>query len=878
MKTLPSCLCIFGLAGLATAGGAAALMDQIGPDTGADIDTSNMLANQIFEASFSVYDIACVDDFDNPTGMPAGGVDLVMGGWNGYVSVDGVAGMQVNFYTDENAAGASLAGDVASQDYAGSPVGDPNWTLAGYDLVGVSGMWSLNTGMNYVALIPINEFGVNGQTGAAISFVGNLEAWQANPAGGFGFGPLQLMPNNIALRVIGGSSDPCDIPLPACWGDITGPMGVPDGLINVDDVLGVIGSFGQVGDGTSRPLGDIAPLPAGNCEVDVDDLLAMLGVFNGDCLPRGACCFGIDGCYEDVKEGDCTGSWLGEGSACSECVVGACCFADGSCDFVYEPDCTGAFQGQDVLCADVTCVEAPANTVCSGAVTISEGDTGIDNTAALTDGPADFTLCDNFDVEQIHNDLWYRYVASCDGTVTISTCDTVDFDSRLAVYDVCDGTMIVCNDDCGGANNTLSSELALDMVASEEIVIRVGSFAEGGTGTGVLSVSCVTPAPGACCLVEDCLDGLMPTDCADFGGVYQGAGTTCDGVSCVAEGNTCDEAMDFVDGANSFDTSDASDSGFGEPDETMCEGTYLEWAASPDQWGKYLVVGDGTLTVSLCDSASYDTSLVLYEGPDCNSLTQVACNGDTTVETGCQSYYSGVYDMPVTGGSTIYIRMGGWQAATGPGTCTITFTSAGAVGACCSGGTCIGEMTASDCADFGGMWYAGETCSSVDCPQDVSCNTGNGASPTGVDGAWTAGTSDTGSGYIRAADCSAPSVADVTVYGLALIYSGGWGDCADADTMGMTMDVMDSSYTTLATASASYSATNLVYAGVYALHGWTAAPGYSGSVGAVSAYSGSGGQGECWFLWMSADAGTSVVNDGTGWLAETFGVNYCITE
>jgi len=285
------------------------------------------------------------------------------------------------------------------------------------------------------------------------------------------------------------------------------------------------------------------------------------------------------------------------------------------------------------------------------------------------------------------------------------------------------------------------------------------------------------------------------------------------------------------------------------------------------------------VSISLCDASSYDTSLVLYSGADCGSLTQVACNGDSTVETGCQSYYSGIYDHPVASGDVLYIRIGGWQGATGPGNCTITFTGAGATGACCVAGDCIGDdLTAGDCADFGGMWYVGSMCADVDCPQDVSCNTGNGESPTGIDGAWTAGTSDTGSGYLRAADVSANSVSEATVYGLALIYSGGWGDCATPDAMNVAMDVMDAGYNTLASAGGAYGTTNLVYAGVYTLYSWTAAPGYAGAAGALSTYSGSAGEGECWFLWMSSDAGTSAINDGTGWVAEAFGVNYCITE
>jgi hypothetical protein len=882
MKTLPSCLCIFGLAGLATAGVGSTLMDQIGPNDGSNIDTSNMLANQLFEASFSIYSVAAIDDFDNPGGIPAAGVDAVIGGWNGYVGIDGIIGLSANFYSDENAAGANLVGDVSNMDVAGTPAGDPNWTLAGMDLVGVAGTMSNQVGTNYAGLIPNNEFGTNGQTGMGIGFTGDLNGWQCNPGGGFGFGAVQVMPNNMAIRVLGGSSDPCDQALSDCPYDITGPNGEPDGLINVDDVLGCIGTFGSTGDGLTRPLGDVNPLPSGNCYVDVDDLLDIIGAFGGDCLPIGACCYGVNGCDDGVKEADCMGDWNGEGSSCAtSCVVGACCNADASCDYVLEADCNGAFNG-GLTCADVTCVEAPANTVCSGAIAISDGDTGIDNTMALSEGPVDFTLCDNFGVEGVFNDLWYSYTATCDGTVTVSTCDTVDFDSRLAVYDACGGTMLVCNDDCGGANNGLSSELALDLGTGDMVVIRVGNFAEGAGGTGVLSVSCSVPSPGACCLgPQDCLDGLYPADCADFGGDFMGNGTDCMTVMCGAAGDSCGEAVAFVDGANTFDTSNATDSGFGEPDDTQCDGTYLDWTASPDAWGRYEVSGDGTVSVSLCDAGSYDTSLVLYEGGDCGSLTQVGCNGDSTAESGCQSYYSGIYDHPVTGGSVIYIRMGGWQGATGPGTCTITFTGAGATGACCLGGDCLGEFTSPDCTDFGGSWYAGEACADVSCPQDVTCDTGNGANTLGPDDAWTAATSDSGAGYLRAMGVNAPSVSNVDVYGLSLIYSGGWGDCADAGAMGMSVELMDSTYGSLATASGTYAATNLVYAGIYALHGWAGSATYAGQVDNVSAYSGSAGQGECWFLWMSStatDAGVSAINDGTGWAAEVFGLNYCITE
>jgi len=348
-------------------------------------------------------------------------------------------------------------------------------------------------------------------------------------------------------------------------------------------------------------------------------------------------------------------------------------------------------------------------------------------------GDADFTLCDNFGVEDVYNDLWFSYTASCTGSVAITTCDTVDFDSRIAVYDACGGTMLVCNDDCGGGVNGLSSELSLLLGSGDTVLVRVGNFAEGSGGTGTMNVSCTEASNGACCVGgTSCIDDLSEADCAAFGGTFMGYNSECATVSCGASGDTCADANVAVDGAQSFDTTDATDSGYGEPDDTQCTDAYLDWMGSPDQWWRYEVASAGTLTVSLCDATSYDTSMVLYEGSDCNSLTQVACSGDSTVESGCQAYYSGIYDLPVSGGF-IYVRIGGWQGAQGAGTMTITFTGAGAVGACCVVGTCVGEITSPDCDALGGLWFNGELCADVEDGDDAEtdCNGGtNNAVPT----------------------------------------------------------------------------------------------------------------------------------------------------
>jgi hypothetical protein len=68
----------------------------------------------------------------------------------------------------------------------------------------------------------------------------------------------------------------------------------------------------------------------------------------------------------------------------------------------------------------------------------------------------------------------------------------------------------------------------------------------------------------------------------------------------------------------------------------------------------------------------------------------------------------------------VYIRIAGWQCATGAGTCTITFTGAGATGACCVAGSCVGELPMGDCDALGGLWLNGELCADVTCPQPYS--------------------------------------------------------------------------------------------------------------------------------------------------------------
>lgn len=77
-----------------------------------------------------------------------------------------------------------------------------------------------------------------------------------------------------------------------------------------------------------------------------------------------------------------------------------------------------------------------------------------------------------------------------------------------------------------------------------------------------------------------------------------------------------------------------------------------------DIWFSCVAIASGTMTATTCTLASWDTVIEVFAG-SCGALTSLGCNDDTC---STQSQVS----APVTAGSTYFIRVGGWQGATGP--------------------------------------------------------------------------------------------------------------------------------------------------------------------------------------------------------------------
>jgi hypothetical protein len=177
----------------------------------------------------------------------------------------------------------------------------------------------------------------------------------------------------------------------------------------------------------------------------------------------------------------------------------------------------------------------PSNNNCQSPAVVNEGDTPFNTEFALSTG--DIELCGDF-----QSDVWFRFVATRAGTLTINTCDA-DFDTQLALYSFAcpagPNEALACSDDACGTGSSLTHEVT----GPGLFRIRVGG-AKGATGNAVLSIAFGGPEPTPC-----------PADCApDNGnGSFGNATVNIDDLLAVinafgAPGGPCDVAPDNGDG------------------------------------------------------------------------------------------------------------------------------------------------------------------------------------------------------------------------------------------------------------------------------------------------------------------------------------------
>lgn len=152
-------------------------------------------------------------------------------------------------------------------------------------------------------------------------------------------------------------------------------------------------------------------------------------------------------------------------------------------------------------------IAQPANDECAGATDVGftgAGTVAIDTTTATTSAdPINDAVCAGTAIGTCESDVWYTWTPDTDGIVSVSTCNSVTFDTDVFVYTGTCGalTEVACNGDGAGCAGFSSVTPIFDVVAGTPYTIRVGGWDAASVGTGDLNIdySCVIPVSGLIC-------------------------------------------------------------------------------------------------------------------------------------------------------------------------------------------------------------------------------------------------------------------------------------------------------------------------------------------------------------------------------------------
>ena len=379
--------------------------------------------------------------------------------------------------------------------------------------------------------------------------------------------------------------------------------------------------------------------------------------------------------------------------------------------------------------------ETYLNDDCIMAYPVVDGTTVYDLTYATDDGP-ELRVCDphfsgsNF----IYNDVWYAYIAPCDGTLVVQTCDPdTAIDTKLAVYDTCtcpdsDEHIVACDDD----TCDLESFVYTPAVQYACYLIQVGTYAQTSTaGEGLLTVACLPTMcgngymePGEECddgnTIDDdgcsdctvacvCGDGIindLPTcgeSCED-GNTMSGDG--CDS-QCVREllpGATCDHPIEVSFGPPAYYIDVNSTSGMWNDYDNTCMGYY----DGGEDIIYELFIPVGLTAMFTLDADDNYAGIALHDTCPLDPSTCIA--KDTTTHN--PKEISFVHLSP----GYYYLMVDSWPP---PDFVNYTLEIEAWVDsfACCVDDVCHDMFYSADCAAIGGTAYIGETCSgSFACP------------------------------------------------------------------------------------------------------------------------------------------------------------------
>ncbi len=244
------------------------------------------------------------------------------------------------------------------------------------------------------------------------------------------------------------------------------------------------------------------------------------------------------------------------------------------------------------------------------------------NIFSTTDGPPSSCRV------QAGKDIWYSFIAPCDGTLTLDTCSS-SFDTVLTIYTGSCGALTEvpggCNDDAEAGNcvGTNASRVSCAVTRATTYRIKVSGF-NNATGLGYLFLSmtgCQQDINDGCTWVEEVLNGVPEP--------FTTLGATTDG--------NADILCDHSGNSQLFQ----------------------------DVWFLYQTIPcTGPVRVSTCD-ADFDTRIAVYHTGCPNADTAFGCNDDDG--PACSGTRASlIFNAEV--GHTYVIRIGGYLSATGTGT------------------------------------------------------------------------------------------------------------------------------------------------------------------------------------------------------------------
>ncbi len=300
-------------------------------------------------------------------------------------------------------------------------------------------------------------------------------------------------------------------------------------------------------------------------------------------------------------------------------------------------------------------VAPPVNDNCEDATTINNSFTArvFTTIGATTDGPDHPNDCvsSGSTGEVIWNDIWYNYTPNFTGTAEFTTCNTVNFDTKIAVYapgspcPPADSDLVACNDD-GTDCAEFSSYLTFEVVDGETYKLRIGGWgngAPGSSGFGNFSIreaGLTNPPPN-----DNCVDAIeLDLGDDDF--------TELEFTSIDANTNP----PFYTETVSCFDVPNG------------------ESAVFNDVWYKWTSTFTGYLEWSNCGTSTFDSRMAVY-GPDAsecdfdpNIIPGCSDDGIDLAGNNCPGFTSRAIFQVEEGGNYIF-RLGGWNAG-GSGTGT----------------------------------------------------------------------------------------------------------------------------------------------------------------------------------------------------------------